>query len=287
MEMIEQWIASYKPSTVEDFVNAKREILQELALSGLNRAGFFSQACFYGGSALRIFYGLNRYSEDLDFSLLKVDPAFSLQPYLESLKEEFALLGLDAEITVKQKGVFTSIESAFLKDNTEWSTLSINAGLKNTIFPKLKIKLEVDREPPLDFNTEPKLLLKPFTQYISCMVKEDLFAGKMHALLFRQWVNNVKGRDWYDLVWYITNGIAINLDHFNARARASNNLINDSPYEKESLLVALHAKIDLLNIEMASKDIRRFISNHKEIEIWSTKFFHDLIEKLQFESGGH
>lgn len=139
--MIEKWINSYKPKTELEFKNARREILQEIALSGLNRAGFFEHACFYGGTALRIFYGLDRYSEDLDFSLLYSDKGFTFTPYIPALEEEFNLLGLNAEVLEKKKNTQSAIESAFLKDNTIWSELNIEYRFKDVNSARLKVKI--------------------------------------------------------------------------------------------------------------------------------------------------
>ncbi|MCB4234561.1 nucleotidyl transferase AbiEii/AbiGii toxin family protein [Kaistella anthropi] len=220
--MIKDWIAEYQPKTDRDYKQALREIMQQITLAGLYRGGFFEKAAFYGGTALRMFYGLNRFSEDLDFSLLQNDENFHLNNYLKAIEDEFTAQGMSVSIKTKVKSVQSNIESAFLKSETLWSELVLETvlpqfGLKETI--GLKIKIEVDTKPPLGFETEEKLLLKPFSFYVKCFVLEDLFAGKMHALLFRKWGNNVKGRDWYDMEWYIRRGTSLNLEHFLFRAK--------------------------------------------------------------------
>src|ERR1700733_6691050 len=212
--MIKEWMDSYKPVNKEEASQALREIMQEIALAGLYRAGFFEKAAFYGGTALRIFYDLDRFSEDLDFSLLEVAAAFSLDRYLDSVRKEFESAGMQVSIKEKEKTNKTNIESAFLKSETVWKELVLESIVpQNGLDQKanIKIKLEVDTSPPLGFETEEKLLLRPFSFYVKCFTISDLFAGKMHALLFRKWKNNVKGRDWYDLEWYIKKGIALNL----------------------------------------------------------------------------
>lgn len=282
--MIEDWIRSYNPQSKLELLNAKREIIQEVALSGLHRGGFFEHACFYGGTALRIFYGLDRYSEDLDFSLLEKDKNFSLAPYIPFIEDEFKLIGMDAVVTIKEKKFFSAVQSAFLKDDTEWSHLDIEFDRNNKYPAKLKVKIEVDRDPPLDFETESKLLIKPSGKYINCMIKEHLFAGKMHAVLFREWKNNEKGRDWYDMIWYITKGIEIGLPHFNRRAKESGNLIDGKDYTKNSFIETLHKKIDTLDVEMALQDIKRFVSSQQSVEMWSRQFFHDIIEHIKFRT---
>ena len=209
--MIKEWLEEYHPKSQDEAFSALREIMQEVALAGLQRAGFFEKAAFYGGTALRIFYGLERFSEDLDFSLLEIDPDFSLDSYFEAIITEFDALGMKVTIAEKKKQKESSIDSAFLKSATVWKELILEgiipqSGVK--LMPSIKIKLEVDRLPPLGFETEEKLLLRPFSFYVKCFTPPSLFAGKMHALLFRKWQKRVKGRDWYDLEWYIKKGVS-------------------------------------------------------------------------------
>ena len=190
--MLQKWLDSYNPKSIEDTRNALREMMQEIALAGLYRAGFYKHAAFYGGTALRIFYGLPRFSEDMDFSLLEKDESFKLAPYLDAVLEEFQSLGLKVSITEKEKSGVTSINSTFLKSDTIWKEIQLEAvypQLHIGSLPSIKIKLEVDTLPPLGFETENKLLLKPFSFYVHCFTLPCLFAGKLHALLFRKWKN--------------------------------------------------------------------------------------------------
>ncbi|CAG5071533.1 hypothetical protein DYBT9623_03533 [Dyadobacter sp. CECT 9623] len=281
--MIKDWLASYNPATKEDATQALREIMQEVALAGLYRKGFFEKAAFYGGTALRIFYGLDRFSEDLDFSLLKADPNFSINTYLPAIVDEFEALGMHVSIKEKQKAVKSNIDSAFLKSETIWRELVLEGvvpqqGLGQTA--SIKIKLEVDTMPPPGFDTEEKLLLQPFSFYVKCFSISDLFAGKMHALLFRKWKDNVKGRDWYDMEWYIRKGVTLNLKHFALRAKDSGDWEHDSISEAE-FQVLLNAKIDSVNFQRIKDDIRRFIPNVNVLDIWSPQYFHDLVSKLK------
>ena len=274
----------YPIENANDYYNALREVLQEIALAGLYRGGFFDKAAFYGGTCLRIFYGLDRYSEDLDFSLLAPDKNFTLEPYFKALKKEFESLGIDIDITQKEKRSATPIESAFLKSGTTIHTLSLDTKklLNNApIKQQIKIKFEVDTNPPPGFNTENKLLLQPFSFYTQCYVIEDLFAGKMHALLFRAWKQRVKGRDWYDFEWYVKNGYALNLEHLTTRAQESGNLDADTSFTKESLFQLLEEKIETLDIEMVKVDIRRFIKDDQVLDIWSTEYFMSLAKMVK------
>jgi hypothetical protein len=283
--MIKDWLASYNPSNKDEAAQGLREIMQEVALAGLYRKGFFEKAAFYGGTALRIFYGLNRFSEDLDFSLLAADPGFSISPYLPALVGEFEALGMHVSVKEKQKLAKTNIDSAFLKSETIWKELVLEGvvpqqGLGQTA--SIKIKLEVDINPPSRFTTEEKLLLKPFSFYVKCFSISDLFAGKMHALLFRKWKDNVKGRDWYDMEWYVRKGVTLNLDHFLSRA------IDSGDWHKETITTAefhelLGERIDTVNFTRVKEDIRRFIPDSAVLDIWGAGYFHDLAGQLKIK----
>jgi len=284
--MIKAWLEEYNPANQQEAKDGLREIMQEIALAGLSRAGFFEKAAFYGGTALRIFYGLDRFSEDLDFSLLAVDPEFSLIKYQDAIIAEFNALGMQVAIREKQKTNKTNIDSAFLKSETIWKELVLEqiipqSGLNQVA--NITIKIEVDREPPLGFETEERLLLKPFSFYVKCLTLRNLFAGKMHALLFRKWGTNVKGRDWYDMEWYIRKGIPLNLKHFVIRAKDSGDWDKDDISEEEFRQL-LKAKIDAVKMDYVINDIRRFIKDPQALAIWSPQYFHDLVSKLKLES---
>ena len=281
--MIKEWLDSYQPTNKDDALQALREIMQEIALAGLQRAGFFEHAAFYGGTALRIFYGLDRFSEDLDFSLLAANPDFSLDKYLEAVRNEFESLGMKVSIREKEKTSVNNIESAFLKSETIWKELLLEKvilqiGVDEKV--NVKIKIEVDTRPPMGFETEEKLLLKPFSFYVKCFELPYLFAGKMHALLFRKWKNNVKGRDWYDLEWYVKKGVYLNLRHFLARAQDNGDWTEKSITE-EDFRNLLKQKIDTVDMSRVKADIIRLIPDPKVLDIWSAKYFHDLVSHLK------
>lgn len=282
--MIKEWIATYNPSNEEETLAAMREIMQEIALAALSRTDFFKKAAFYGGTALRIFHGLERYSEDLDFSLLDKHPNFSLQPYFSAIHEEFESLGIRVSIREKEKRHKTPIESTFLKSETIWQELVLEDiikqhGIKSN--RSIKIKIEIDRAPPLDFETEEKLLVKPFSFYVNCFDLSSLFAGKLHALLFRKWKNRVKGRDWYDLEWYIRKGIALNKKHFLLRAIETKHWKKDQITE-EQILDLLKQKIESVSFKAVKEDVRKFIKDDGQLEIWSANYFKDLVEGMKF-----
>lgn len=283
--MIKDWLQTYAPKDKEQAENALREIMQEVALAGLQRTGFFEKAAFYGGTALRIFYGLDRFSEDLDFSLLASEPDFSLEPYFEGIVREFEALGMQVSIREKKKTPPTNIESAFLKSETVWKELVLEGVVPQMGVmapPGLKIKLEVDRKPPLGFNTEEKLLIRPFSFYVKCFSSADLFAGKMHALLFRVWKQRVKGRDWYDLEWYIKKGVPLHLHHFLLRAQDSGDWKQKTINENQ-LLQLLNDKIDTVSFDRIREDVIRFIPDSTSLDIWSPGYFRELVKRIKFE----
>ena len=284
--MIKEWIEEYNPQNEEEILSALREIMQEITLAGLSRTDFFEKAAFYGGTALRIFYGLDRYSEDLDFSLLKPDSNFSIEPYFKAILDEFKSLGLTVSIKEKKKTNQTAIDSAFLKTETIWQEIVLEDIIKEIGVRSnktLKIKIEVDRQPSLNFKTEEKLLLRPFSFYVKCFTKPSLFAGKMHALLFRKWKNRVKGRDWYDLEWYIKKGIPLDVNHFLTRAKDTNDWQDDSISNKQ-IIELLDTKIKSVSFSSIKEDVVRFIQNDAILTIWSPEYFKDLIEKIKFEN---
>tara|TARA_R110001592_G_C13078107_1_gene742409 strand:- start:25 stop:858 length:834 start_codon:yes stop_codon:yes gene_type:complete len=276
--VLKQMLEKYQLSSEVEVDQAWREIMQEIALAGLYRGGFFEKAAFYGGTCLRIFYGLPRFSEDLDFSLLVPDKKFSLEPYFKAVKNEFMALGIDVEITQKNQKSISQIESAFLKSHNHVFDIKLQAARP------VKIKFEVDTDPPLGFATEEKLLLEPFSFYVKCFQLPDLFAGKLHALLFRPWQNRVKGRDWFDFEWYVRRGTPLHLMHFIHRAR-QHGIAGDAGLNMEGLIHLLESKIRQLNIENAKQDIIRFIPDPESLNIWSTDYFIQLTEKIKFLDG--
>jgi predicted nucleotidyltransferase component of viral defense system len=273
-KIFEQMLARYEQQSAEDAKNALREVMQKIALVGLYRSGFFEKSAFYGGTCLRIFYeNFNRFSEDMDFSLLKPDVKFDLAKYMDFVKNEFKALGRDVEISKKEKSKTTNIESAFLKDNTEQYNLDI--GGQST----LKIKIEVDTMPPLGFDTEYKVLLLPFSFMTRCYTLPDLFAGKLHAFLFRSWRNRVKGRDWYDLEWYVRNEVALNFEHFKQRVIQTNPALGKE-ITRETLKQMLKEKISKTDIKKVREDVLPFIKNARNLEIWSADYFVRLVDLI-------
>ena len=276
-QAVQQMLARYDCKNENDYINAVREIMQELTLQGLWRGKFFEHAAFYGGTALRILYGLNRSSEDLDFSLLKPNTAFRLSGYAEALKRELASSGFATEFVEKEKNPASHIDSAFLKTNTKTQMISIGLpeALTDRIHSRteLKIKLEVDIDPPMGFQTEVKNLLRPIPHSVRVYTLPDLLAGKLHAVLCRKWRNRAKGRDWYDMVWYAGNHPQVDLVHLEERMRQSGDYPDSHPLTLERLREFLNLSIDTVDIEMLKSDVRPFIRDRQELDLWSRDFF--------------
>lgn len=283
-------LQKYDLSNASSSYDALREILQEIVLLGLYDAGFFKYASFYGGTALRILHNLPRFSEDLDFSLHESNPNFDLKPYEEAIIATLKSFGFDVSIEIKEKNSTSAIASAFIKGNTIEHLLNINApkDITNKLHKDqtVKIKLEVDTNPPLNFQTENIIRLIPRPFSINAFTLPSLYAGKMHAILCRAWSTRPKGRDWYDLVWYVANDAELDLHHLQARLSQSCKYLQENSIEipqtltKENLKILLLKRVETLDIAKAKNDVQPFIKDLREIELWSKEFFVTVIENI-------
>jgi len=284
-EAVARMLAKYEPKSVDDTVRALREIIQEVALLGLWRAKFFEHAAFYGGTALRILYGLDRFSEDLDFSLLEPNSNFNLARYTASLEEELLAFGFNVRVEMVNKTVESAVQSAFLKANTRNELLVIEAGDELTgrvaAGQTLKVKIEVDTDPPTGFTTQTRYLLQPIPFAVRSYTLPDLFAGKMHALLFRRWKNRVKGRDWYDFVWYAANHPQLNISHLEQRMRQTGHWTSEQRLLSSDLFDLLFKTIEQLDVKQAKNDVDPFVKDKNMLAIWSHEFFHDVAGRIQ------
>ncbi|MDR0350907.1 MAG: nucleotidyl transferase AbiEii/AbiGii toxin family protein [Coriobacteriales bacterium] len=273
--LYDDMLADYDLSTRDAKQAATREVMQRFALAGLHAGGFFGQAAFYGGTALRLLYGLDRTSEDMDFSLLSPQEGFTLEPYFAPLIDEFALAGHEVTISEKKKSHATAIDSAFLKDNTRQYDVIGN------LLPTIRIKIEVDTLPPPLFETEYRLSMKPYSFMVRCYTLPSSFAGKMSAVLYRAWLNRVKGRDWYDFEWYVRNGIAMDLRHVSARARQITGRADE--LDEGGFRKLLADKIASTDFAKARRDVTPFITDVSRLEIWSTEYFHMVAEQMRIQ----
>lgn len=285
-EAIARMLARYNCNGLGDYQQALREILQEIALLGLWRGKFFEKAAFYGGTALRILYGLDRFSEDLDFSLLATDAAFDLSRYTATLTRELAAFGFDVTVKPTRKTSQSAIQSAFLNANTLRQMLSIEIA-EEIVKPLhreqvLKIKLEVDTDPPPGFDTEARYLLQPIPFAVRTYTVPDLFAGKMHAILCRRWQTRIKGRDWYDFVWYVANHPRLRLGHLEQRMRQSGDWNHHTTLSQEAFQTHLAKTIESLDVNQARREVEPFLKEPRSIAIWSQAFFHDVAGRIEF-----
>ena len=271
--IFDNMLSRYDLTTEQHKRNAIFEVNQQIILAGLYAGGFFEEAAFYGGTCLRIFHSLQRFSEDMDFSLLSQDENFDFTKYIPAIIDAFALVGREVEITKKDKKGFGKVESAFLKDNTDVYDVTFQPE------KSIKIKIEVDTCPPLNIKTEQKLLLQPHSFMTRCFTLPDLLAGKMHALVYRTWKNRVKGRDWYDFEWYVRHNVPLDFTHLAERCRQFNNEEITPELFKEKLI----ERLSTADIKQVKADVLPFVRNPKELDIWSNDYFMQLAGMVRIE----
>lgn len=283
--IIQQMLTPYNIKTTNDEINAMKEIIQEIVLSGLSRGGFFEKAAFYGGTALRIFYDLDRFSEDLDFALLTPDKNFDLSQYFEDIQKEVNSCGLNLEIQTKKKSKQSNITSAFLKGDTLEHILIFFPAEKERkydhLLKGLKIKFEVDINPPDGALYEQKYKLLPSPHIIQLYDKGSLFAGKIHAVLCRNWQTRTKGRDLYDYVFFLATDTSVNLNLVRNKLIESNYITADEYFDIDILRAMLIRKFNELDYESAKQDVIPFINNPEVLALWSKDFFVEITHRLK------
>lgn len=276
-------LSKYKIKNTIDETNAMKEIIQEIVLSGLSRGGFFDEAAFYGGTALRIFYGLNRFSEDLDFALLKPNPNFDLSKYFSFIEKEVQAYGLNLTVSEKIKTKDSNITSAFLKGDTKEHILMFfpNENMQNTTSLKnIKIKFEVDINPPAGAKYEIKYKLLPSPHQVQLYDESSLFAGKIHAILCRNWQYRTKGRDLYDYVFYISKNAKVNIELVKEKLIDSNVLSRDDEFTIDTLKKLLNNKFEEIDYSDAKDDVIMFIEDKDSLSLWSKDFFEQITKNL-------
>ena len=285
MSSIQSMMERYQPQTAEAYRNALKEIVQEIALYGMSKSGFFQEGAFYGGTALRIFYGLHRFSEDMDFSLVHPNPSFALSDYLPAVEEELSAVGLKMRVEQKNKTKVTDIQSAFIKGGTLIQIISIQQ-TDEVLIPgihkqeQLKIKLEVDTNPPPGAGFELRYALRPVPYVVRLYDKPSLFAGKIHAVLCRNWMRRIKGRDLYDYVWYLSHDTPVNLFHLQKRLEQSDRWDSSKQLALQDTKNMLKERFSQLDFEAAKKDVIPFLSDASELDLWNAGFFQAITENL-------
>ncbi len=284
-QVLTQMLSKYSIKSVEDKKNAIKEIVQEIVLCGLSRGGFFKEAAFYGGTALRIFYGLDRFSEDLDFSLLSQNPDFDLTKYFSYIENETKSLGLNFDVAEKEKSVDSNVKSAFLKGNTKEHILTFYEDVEDAKIINreevIKIKFEVDVNPPVGATYETKFNLLPSPYQVKLYDMPSLFAGKIHACLCRNWKTRVKGRDFYDYVFFLAMGAKVNLVNLKEKLVQSKYISEDYELTIDNLKSLLNERFSNMDFAQAKQDVFPFIKDKSKLDLWSKEFFIEITKKLQ------
>jgi hypothetical protein len=282
--VLKSLISDYSRSNEEESIQALREILQHIALLGLWRSKFFEKAAFYGGTALRIFYGLPRFSEDMDFSLLNPNTGFSLVPYIKAIHRELDSLGLKVTIETKKRGQVSQIESAFIKADTIQNLIYLEVPQEITGVlhrnARVKVKLEIDILPPPYARYKVESLLLPVPFLVKLFSPSCLFSGKMHALLCRQWKSRIKGRDYFDFLWFIGKNIPCDLKHLKARMVQTGHLKQNITLDRKLLIKLLHEKIESVDLQKAKHDVEPFVNDIHALDLWTPDLFHRTINKI-------
>lgn len=283
--ILQKMLEKYEINNEQDEINAMKEIIQEIVLSGLSRGRFFDEAAFYGGTALRIFYGLDRFSEDLDFALIKPNINFDLSKYFAFIENEVKSYGLNLVVNKKEKGEYSNITSAFLKGDTMEHVLLFftdnNHQTNNKVLKDIKIKFEVDINPPAGANYELKYQLLPSPYQIRLYDLPSLFAGKIHAILCRKWNLRTKGRDLYDYVFFLSLNTKVNIDLVKNKLIESKYIKESDSFNIDILRELLKEKFKEINYDNAREDVKPFIKNISSLDLWSKEFFISITDKLE------
>lgn len=283
--VIETMLWKYNPQNNEERENAIKEIIQEIALAGLSRGGFFEKAVFYGGTCLRIFYGLNRFSENLDFALLKKDPSFKLTDYFPALKKEFDSYGIEINVEDKAKTSNSEIQSAFIKENTLILMMSFfpkNEDARKIISNQMiKIKFEVDTENQEGGRTEKKFRMLPAPYEVKIFDESTLFAGKIHAIICRNYKSHVKGRDYYDYLFYIGKGSRFNLTYLESKLKNTGAIAQNEKLTLEKVKEMLKTRFETVDYESAKDDVSNFVNDKNILKLWKKELFISTLNDLK------
>ncbi len=274
---IEVMLEKYNPQNSRERENAVKEIIQEITLCGLSRGGFFEKAAFYGGTCLRIFYGLSRFSEDLDFALVKKDLDFKLDGYFQILEKEFASYGIRINVEEKIRTRDSEIQSAFLKGDALTLMMSFfpqSEDAKRIISnQKMKIKCEVDTDNPEGGRTENKFRMLPAPYEVKVFDEGTLFAGKIHAIICRNYKNRVKGRDYYDYLFYIGKKSRFNLLYLENKLKNTGILPEGDKLTLERTVEMLKARFEAVDFDSAKEDVSNFVADRLSLGLWGKELF--------------
>lgn len=281
---INSMLEKYEIKNEIDEINSLKEIIQEIVLCGLSRGNFFDNAAFYGGTALRIFYGLDRFSEDLDFSLIEKNLNFDFSCFFEFVEREVNSYGLNLTISKKEKSFDSNIQSAFLKGDTLECLLLFfpKEGFKNKYsFKDIKIKFEIDISPASGASFDFRYKLLPSPHQIRLYDLSSLLAGKIHAILCRNWKSRIKGRDLYDYVFFLSNNAKVNLDLLKNKLIESKYIDENSDFNVEILIELLNKRFREINYKDAIEDVKPFIKDYDILKMWNEEYFINITKLLK------
>jgi predicted nucleotidyltransferase component of viral defense system len=279
-DVVKQRLKSYNSKNAQQEKDALREIIQEITLLGLWRGKFFEHAAFYGGSALRILYQLDRFSEDLDFTALAKTDGEILSRYIHAVKSELEAYGFDVNVERRLKSIDATTDSAFVKADTELHLLAVGSTFRGQQGEILKVKFEIDTDPAKGFTTEAKPFFWPQVFSVLTCDLPSLFAGKLHATFCRKRINNIKGRDWFDFLWYVGRGIKPNYIYLESKLRQSGNWPVSIEFTPDTFKAWAKDQLINFDVEIAKRDIRRFIADPRSLDGWSKDAFYAAIDRL-------
>ncbi|MBO4667350.1 MAG: nucleotidyl transferase AbiEii/AbiGii toxin family protein [Bacilli bacterium] len=282
--IVQVMLEKYHPSNNVERENAVKEIIQEIVLAGLSRGGFFSHVAFYGGTCLRIFYGLNRFSEDLDFALIDKSPSFNMEDYFPFIEKELVAHGINMDIAIKSKSDNADVQTAFVKGNTLMLFLQFFPNDEEARHivgnQKIKIKFEIDIDNPRGGRTETKYQLLPSPYEVKVFDESTLFAGKIHAIICRDYKNHVKGRDYYDYLFYCGKGTKINLLYLENKLKNTGIIKENETLTLNKVKEMLRNKFNNIDYESAKEDVSNFINNKESLNLWSKELFLSTLDKI-------
>jgi predicted nucleotidyltransferase component of viral defense system len=277
--LIEARVRELQPANAVEQENAVQEIMQAFVLASLARCGFFSQAAFQGGTCLHMLYGMRRFSEDLDFLLRKADPRFRWEPCLRAVQEDCAQQNIRFEVQDRSRAG-AAVRAAFLKTDSIGKVLQLDLPFSRQTSRRIKIKLEIDTNAPAGSACETKYLTFPVVSAITTQTLECGFATKSHALLCRPYV---KGRDWYDFVWYVGRCTPLSYRLLaNALRQVGPWAGRPTKVTRQWYLDAMRARIGRIDWRQARADVARFVPAPEQegLRAWNAAFFSHLLEQL-------
>jgi len=278
-DILSDRLKEYAPANAIDQENALAEIMQHYVLASLARARFFGRAIFHGGTCLRILFGLHRFSEDLDFVLKEADPAFDWKSCADRIRHDCAAEGIQLDVQGRARKE-TAVRKVFLKTDSIGQILNLELPYARHATRKIRIKLEIDTNPPAGATFETRFITFPMPTAITCMDLPSGFGSKCHALLCREYV---KGRDWYDFLWYASRKVTPNLDLL------SHALAQQGPWAGQQVVVTtawflktLRSRIMEIDWRVAAQDVARFIMTREQegLRVWSAPLFLQHLEDL-------